>query len=193
MGNAFIKESTLTDIANAIRTKTGGTDLLLPSQMADAILNISGGGSIPIVSWADGTDDQIVAMVYAASYGWINLADYWHVGDERTVHLSAMSEIQYLIDESHSAQDVKFVILNKGGKILSNGKECNFIVGLKNSLKEKGYMNSSNTNSGSWNGCARRTWCNSTFRNSIPITLASIFSTTLVFLSTSMSMVGAFV
>ena len=43
MGNAFIKESTLTDIANVIRTKTGGTDLLLPSQMADAILNSSSG------------------------------------------------------------------------------------------------------------------------------------------------------
>lgn len=58
MGNAFIKESTLTDIANAIRTKTGETDLLLPSQMADAILSI---GNVQTVSWADGTDEQIAA------------------------------------------------------------------------------------------------------------------------------------
>ena len=36
-------------------------------------------------------------------------------------------------------------------------------------------MNSSNTNSGSWNGSARRTWCNNVFRNAIPSTLRAIF------------------
>lgn len=51
MGNAFIKESTLTDIANAIRTKTGGTDLLLPSQMADKINNIETGKSSGLYAW----------------------------------------------------------------------------------------------------------------------------------------------
>lgn len=98
MGNAFIKESTLTDIANAIRTKTGGTDLLLPSQMADAILSI---GNVQTVSWADGTDEQIAAMIQAADEGEINLADYWNVGDERTVQLSAMEATG--VGESHVA------------------------------------------------------------------------------------------
>ena len=51
MGNAFIKESTLTDIANAIRAKTGGTDLLLPSQMADEINNIETGKSSGLYAW----------------------------------------------------------------------------------------------------------------------------------------------
>lgn len=41
ISNTFIKESTLTDIANAIRTKTGSSDLLLPGQMADAILGLN--------------------------------------------------------------------------------------------------------------------------------------------------------
>ena len=36
-------------------------------------------------------------------------------------------------------------------------------------------MNSSDTNSGSWNGSARRTWCNNVFRNAIPSTLRAIF------------------
>ena len=36
-------------------------------------------------------------------------------------------------------------------------------------------MNSSNTSSGSWNGSARRTWCNNVFRNAIPSTLRAIF------------------
>ena len=38
MGKAFIQESTLTDIANAIRTKNGTNNTYLPSQMDDAIL-----------------------------------------------------------------------------------------------------------------------------------------------------------
>ena len=36
-------------------------------------------------------------------------------------------------------------------------------------------MNSSETNSGSWDGSARRTWCNNVFRNAIPSTLRAIF------------------
>ena len=36
-------------------------------------------------------------------------------------------------------------------------------------------MNSSNTNSGSWDGSARRTWCNSVYKNALPSTLLPIF------------------
>ena len=44
-----------------------------------------------IVTWAGGTDEEIVLMVAAADAGYIDLTDYWAVGQERTVHLSAMS------------------------------------------------------------------------------------------------------
>ena len=56
-----------------------------------------------------------------------------------------------------------------------DGGTCNFIVGQKNGLAEYGYMNSSNTNSGSWDGCARRTWCNNVYYKAIPSALRSIF------------------
>ena len=36
-------------------------------------------------------------------------------------------------------------------------------------------MNSSHTNSGSWNGCARRTWCNEVYKNALPSTIMPIF------------------
>ena len=131
-----------------------------------------------IVSWADGTDEQIVAMVNAADEGLINLADYWSVGDERQVTLSAMSATG--VGESHAEQTVTFVLMNVGGKTLANATPsgrttCSFIVGMKNGLAEKGYMNSSNTNSGGWEASARRTWCNDVFRNAIPSTLRDIF------------------
>lgn len=134
--------------------------------------------SVKTVTWANGTDAEIAAMVEAADAGVINLSDYWAVGDERNVNLSAMSATG--VGESHAAQTVTMVLMNAGGKTLaaataSGRTTCSFIVGLKNSLAEAGYMNSSGTNSGSWNSSARRTWCNSVFRNAIPSTLRVIF------------------
>ena len=134
--------------------------------------------SVKTVTWAGGTDEEIVAMVEAADQGLINLSDYWAVGDTRTVRLSAMSNTG--VGESHSAQEVDLVLMHAGGYTLnaavaSGRTKCSFVVGLKDSLAEAGYMNSSNTNSGSWNGSARRTWCNNVFRNAIPSTLRAIF------------------
>ena len=136
------------------------------------------GAPFDIVTWADGTDAEIVAMVNAADEGKINLADFWSVGDERQVTLSAMEATG--VGESHVEQTVTFVLMNAGGKTLANEtsggrSECSFIVGMKNGLAEKGYMNSSNTNSGGWDSCARRTWCNEVFRNAIPGLLRGIF------------------
>lgn len=136
-----------------------------------------------IVTWADGTDEQIVAMINAADKGLINLSDYWSVGDERQVTLSAMEATG--VGESHVEQTVTFVLMNAGGKTLANATasgrtECSFIVGMKNGLAngttgETGYMNSSLTSKGGWEACTRRTWCNEVFRNAIPSTLRDIF------------------
>ena len=131
------------------------------------------GTPLKIVTWANGTDEEIVAMVEAADQGIINLSHYWAVGDTRTVHLSAMSATG--VGESHAAQNVDLVLMHAGRYELADGSKCNFVVGQKNSLAEKGYMNSTDTNSGSWDGSARRAWCNSTYKNAIPSTLQPIF------------------
>ena len=128
---------------------------------------------VEIVSWADGTDEQIAAMVAAADAGQINLSDYWSEGDTRTVSLSSMSATG--VGESHAAQSVQFVLSDPGHFTLASGKPCNFVVNMKDCLKEEGYINSSNTNSGGWNGCKRRTWCNNVFRNAIPSGLRPAF------------------
>ena len=128
---------------------------------------------VKTVSWADGTDEEIVAMVAAADAGKINLADYWSVGDERQVTLSAMDATG--VGESHAEQTVTLVLMHQGGYELADGSTCNFVVGQKNGLAETGYMNSTNTNSGSWDGSARRVWCNSTYYNAYPETLKPIF------------------
>lgn len=50
MAVVLINESTLTDIADAIRTKNGQETLYKPSDMPDAIEAISGGGITPVIN-----------------------------------------------------------------------------------------------------------------------------------------------
>ena len=137
--------------------------------------------TVKTVTWAGGTDQEVADMVSAADAGVISLADYWAVGDERTVHLTAMAKTVSGLSETHAAQDIVMVLMNSGGKTLTAGGTCSFIVGQKNSLgfgnnvDEKGMMNSSGSNSGGWEACPRRTWCNSIYKNSFPAALLPIF------------------
>ena len=125
---------------------------------------------IKIVTFADGTDEEIVAMIEAHYADKINLSDYWAVGDKRTVTLSAMSATY--VGESHSSQDVQLTIIDFDHDDLVtpiNGKtKAAISVQLKNCLNTKGYMNSSNTNVGGWEESTRRKWCNDIFYNAIP-------------------------
>ena len=138
------------------------------------------GKPLKIVTWSGGTDEEIVAMVEAADRGEINLSDYWAVGDIRTIQLSAMSNTG--VGESHSTQSATLVLMDSVctgftlATTTSGGKtKPDFIVGLRNSLLEKGYINSDRTNANGWSGCARRTWCNNIFRLSIPASIRGIF------------------
>lgn len=138
--------------------------------------------ALEIVTWANGTDAQIAAMLEAHYAGTIDIGDYWKVGDEREVSLSAMAK--GAVGETHVAQNVTLVLMHKGGKTLTtpvNGKStCAFVVGQKNCLAngttiEAGYMNNSDTNSGGWVASKRRTWCNETYRNALPASFKGLF------------------
>lgn len=126
-------------------------------------------GSVEIVTWADGTEDQIQAMLDAAFAGKINLSDYWSVGDERVIHHSAMAATG--VGESHAEQDATWVIMDTGensGYVFEDDTPVHFVVGMKDCFNEKGYMNASAGNAGSWDGCERRTWCNNVLPLSFP-------------------------
>ena len=140
---------------------------------------------VKIVEWNNGTDEEICNMVAAADEGKINLADYWAVGNARTVQLSAIAAtyvntLNPGVRESHDAQPVELVLMHTGGydlnaAVASGRTKCSFIVGMKDALVNDGYMNRNSTNKGSWDRCNRRTWCNSAFKNAIPSTLLPIF------------------
>lgn len=175
-GNATGGEAvTIAQAAQALgATPTGTPDVggraIRLSQLKTAVEAFPPGGIVP---WSTGTDEQIAAMVAAADAGEIVLSDYWSAGDTRTVQLSAMAAEG--VGESHAAQSVEFVLTDPGHYTLANGKPCNFVVLQKDCLDEKGSMNISLSNIGGWNSCPRRTWCNGTYRNSIPATLRPIF------------------
>ena len=66
--------------------------------------------SIKIVTFADGTDEEISAMLEAHYQGKIDIEDYWSVGDTRVVHINAIpSDSNNTI--SHVAQDITMVII----------------------------------------------------------------------------------
>lgn len=139
-------------------------------------INHSGEPPVSIVSWANGTDTEIKAMIDAADAGSITLSDYWSVGDSRNVSLSAMAATG--VGETHAAQSATFVLMDTGTNSNYkdvNNKTVNFVSGMKDCLNGRGYMNSTNTNTGSWDGCARRTWCNNVFRAAISEMLRGIF------------------
>jgi hypothetical protein len=171
-------------------------------EVGEATISVTKDYGITIVSWADGTDAEIVAMVQAADQGKIDLHDYWEVGDEREIRIDAIAASgtntygSWDSMEVHSLQTNKLVlmdanhytletpVLNKNGGVRSL---CNFVVGLKGVLLE-----SSNYNGGSqfsnaywWDSSRRRNWCNTAFAGALPQTLVSIFKRFIVSTSDS--------
>lgn len=138
-----------------------------------------------IVTFADGTDAEIEKMIEAHYAGKINISDYWAVGDKRIIHHNAMDATG--VSESHRANDYAYVIIGIEHDDLVtaiNGKTKAAITiqtermlyldtateynTSYNASHECGYINGSSTNSGGWEGCARRTWCNNVYKKCLP-------------------------
>lgn len=186
--NYRITEGVMRDFADQARRLGASSASLTPAEIETifrAVTAASGDtGTVEIVSWADGTDEQIAAMVAAMDAGTLSIEDTgWAVGDERQVTLSAMEATG--VGESHVEQTVTLVLMDSQHYTLTEATAGgdtmdHFVVGMKGVLangnsSESGYMNSAHTNSGSWSGCARRTWCNEVFRIAIPETLRGCF------------------
>lgn len=140
---------------------------------------------LKIVTFADGTDTEIARMIEAHYAGKINISDYWAVGDKRTIHHNAMDATG--VSESHRANDYAYVIIGIEHDDLVtaiNGKtkaaitiQTERMLYLDTTTEynssydvshECGYINSSSTNSGGWEGCARRAWCNNVYKKCLP-------------------------
>lgn len=140
---------------------------------------------LKIVTFADGTDAEIEKMIEAHYAGKINISDYWAVGDKRTIHHNAMDATG--VSESHRANDYVYVIIGIEHDDLVtaiNGKtkaaitiQTERMLYLDTTTEynssydeshECGCINSSSTNSGGWEDCERRTWCNNAYKKCLP-------------------------
>lgn len=148
-------------------------------------------GELKIVTFADGTDAEIARMIKAHYAGKINISDYWAVGDKRIIHHNAMDATG--VSESHRANDYAYVIIGIEHDDLVtaiNGKakaaitiQTERLLYLDTTTEyndsldashECGYMNSSDMNSGGWEGCERRTWCNNVYKKCLPAYVQSM-------------------
>ena len=148
-------------------------------------------GELKIVTFADGTDAEITRMIKAHYAGKINIGEYWAVGDKRTIHHNAMDATG--VSESHKANDYAYVIIGIEHDDLVtaiNGKakaaitiQTERLLYLDTTTEyndsldashECGYMNSSDMNSGGWEGCERRTWCNNVYKKCLPAYVQSM-------------------
>lgn len=154
-------------------------------------------GSVKLVPFSSATYEEIEAMANAYYNDRITLEQIksvWSVGDMHSVNLSAMEATG--VGESHRAQTVQHAILDFEHDELTtpiNGhtkalislgqKDClmdatsesNPIAGYADT--EIGYMNSTNTSSGGWKSCARRTWCNNVYFSALPTALQNMVKT----------------
>lgn len=141
------------------------------------------GTKISVPTWADGTDAEIAEALTRHYNNEIDLTDYWTVGDERVVRLSAIEATSDY--DAQPAQDITLVLVNAGGRTLTtpiNGHtECAFVVGQKDCLDTVGrfYFDSINDVFGwmtrSKDSSDIRTWLNSNYINALPATLSGIF------------------
>lgn len=136
---------------------------------------IGGYRSLELVSWANGTPEQLAAMLDAHYAGRINIANYWSVGDTRAVALDAISAND--CTPAMSAQTAQLVLMNVGGKTLVNAEHsvttCAFVVGFKNCLIQNGRFNTSETSK--YNTSAIRTFLNNQLYAALPSNLRGIF------------------
>lgn len=119
-----------------------------------------------IVDFASATWEELKIMLTRHYSGDINLADFWSVGDVRTITYGAMESTG--VGETHAGMTQKMVILGFDHDTISGGTKSAVTIGLLNGLGNPGYIHPNNTNVGGWNASNRRAWCNATFFNALP-------------------------
>lgn len=140
--------------------------------------------SLEIVTFENGTDDQIAAMLEAHYNGDIDIADHWSVGDKRKIHLNQVTFNDGDKNKTWAAQDITIVITAIKQHDLAtpiNGKTKAAITCQTRECVD-GYISWDMTKDDvtdstkvHWTGIALRTFCNGTFLSTaMPSAIQSI-------------------
>ena len=136
----------------------------------DSAITIDNGTKI--VSWKDGSWEDIANMIEAHYNGYIDITDYWSNGDTKRVQLNAINS--GTTGESQSAQYIDLTIIDSAHddlvKPINGVHKAALTIHSKFCLGTTGYMYSSfaGASYSLWKDSLRRTWCNNEFKNVLP-------------------------
>ena len=119
-----------------------------------------------IVPFKDATYEEIAIMLKRHYSGVINIADFWNIGDTRTVSYEAIAATSG-VGETHAAMTQEVTIIGFNHDIMTGGGRAAVTLQVSNGIGNAGFMNRTNTNAGGWNDSNRRNWCNNAFVNSL--------------------------
>lgn len=136
-----------------------------------------------VTDFATITDEQLAEILDLHYKGVLDVADYWHVGDTRVMHLNAITATTG--GEAHVEQNMTMVIVainhdNLKEQIGVREKaaitlQCRELLGNKGTA-ENG-QNYDGT--GQWSANPRRTWLNNTFAGALPSGIQSLLKTVI--------------
>ena len=126
-----------------------------------------------IKSFAEASWDDIAVMLKRHYAGIINLANFWSIGDTKTIKYNAMIAANG-IDEIHPSMEQKVTIVGFSHDYLTSGGKAAITLQFVNGIGNAGYIHGSPTNVGGWRDCQRRAWCNNTFFASLPAALQNL-------------------
>lgn len=116
---------------------------------------------VKIVTFADGTNAELAAMITGHDEGKINIYDYWKVGDKRTINVSSFTTPDGV---THDAGTANVYIFDTG----YGTNNIHYVISsLRTGFGFKAAMNTTDTNSGAWGGSNLKSWLNTTLYNSI--------------------------
>ena len=152
-----------------------------------ATSNEGEGGGVEIVTFADGTDEQIIAMLdayYNDQLSWDDMG--WAIGDVRTIHLDSMQAPNPNSSQTWNSQDIALVIVDHDHTDLAtsiNGhtKACITVqtretLGSAGGMQGNIYINgdsSYDTTFTKWSNLYMRTYLNSIVWSAFPSTFKS--------------------
>lgn len=158
------------------------------SEEKDAVIGFAG-----FVTFADGTDEQIAAMLEAHYRGDIEISDFWSVGDTRKVQLTnlGVGSTKDGSGTAHTDQLMTMIIIDFNHDDLTTKKgtraKAAVTVQCKETFGNAGvrepdytwgeYIATDNDTTRKWADAPYRNWLNTNFINAMPATFGSLVKT----------------